>query len=185
MINELHARTKEQMDATLEHTRQELATLRTGRANPRLVDHIKIDYYGSHQPLKNLASISAPEPRMLVVEPFDKTQIGAVEKAIQLADLGLNPTNDGQVIRLPIPELTEERRRDLVKIAHATVEEGKVTVRNVRRDANAELKLFAKEHDLSEDNMHREMENIQVMTDAHVTQLDEMLATKEKEILHG
>ena len=184
MINELHAQSKAHMDEAVEHVRNELATLRTGRANPRMVDHVKVEYYGSHQALKNLASISAPGPRMLVVEPYDKSQIGEVEKAIQLANLGLNPANDGQVIRLPIPELTEERRKDLVKVAHQTVEEGKITVRNVRREANSELKKLAKNHDLTEDNLHREMDNIQELTDKHIKLLDELLATKEHEILH-
>jgi len=184
MINELHANSKDRMDQTVEHVRQELATLRTGRANPRMVDHVKVEYYGSHQPLKNLVNISAPEPRLLVVEPYDKTQIGNIVKAIQLADLGLNPISDGNVIRLPIPELTEERRKELVKVAHQMVEEGKVTLRNVRRDANNELKQLAKSHDISEDNLHRAMDNFQTLTDEHITILSELLTAKEQEILH-
>ena len=184
MINELHANSKDRMDQAVEHIRQELATLRTGRANPRMVDHVKVEYYGSHQPLKTLANISAPEPRLLVVEPYDKTQIGNIVKAIQLADLGLNPVSDGNVIRLPVPELTEERRKELVKVAHQMVEEGKVTMRNVRRDANNDLKQLAKDHDISEDNLHRAMENFQALTDEHIAFLDELLATKEQEILH-
>ena len=184
MINELHANSKDRMDQAIEHIRQELATLRTGRANPRMVDHVKVEYYGSHQPLKTLANISAPEPRLLVVEPYDKTQIGNIMKAIQLADLGLNPISDGNVIRLPIPELTEERRKELVKVAHQMVEEGKITMRNVRRDANNDLKQLAKDHDISEDNLHRAMENFQALTDEHIVILDELLAAKEQEILH-
>jgi len=184
MINELHANSKDRMDQAVEHVRQELATLRTGRANPRMVDHVKVEYYGSNQPLKTLANISAPEPRLLVVEPYDKTQIGNIMKAIQLADLGLNPISDGNVIRLPIPELTEERRKELVKVAHQVVEEGKVTMRNVRRDANNDLKQLAKDHDISEDNLHRAMDNFQTLTDEHIVILDELLATKEQEILH-
>jgi len=184
MINELHANLKDRMDQTVEHVRQELATLRTGRANPRMVDHVKVEYYGSHQPLKNLANISVPEPRLLVVEPYDKTQIGNIVKAIQLADLGLNPISDGNVIRLPIPELTEERRKELVKVAHQVVEEGKVTLRNVRRDANNELKQLSKSHDISEDNLHRAMDNFQTLTDEHITILSELLTAKEQEILH-
>ncbi|UCD37396.1 MAG: ribosome recycling factor [Fidelibacterota bacterium] len=184
MINELHADAKARMDQTIEHVRQELATLRTGRANPRMVDHVKVEYYGSQQSLKTLASISAPEPRLLVVEPYDKTQINNVVKAIQLADLGLNPSSDGNVIRLPIPELTEERRKELAKVAHQVVEEGKVTVRNVRRDANGELKQLAKSHDISEDNMHRAMDNFQELTNEHIEILDELLSVKEKEIMH-
>ncbi len=184
MINELHANSKDRMDQTVEHVRQELATLRTGRANPRMVDHVKVEYYGSHQPLKNLANISVPEPRLLVVEPYDKTQTGNIVKAIQLADLGLNPISDGNVIRLPIPELTEERRKELVKVAHQVVEEGKVTLRNVRRDANNELKQLTKSHDISEDNLHRAMDNFQTLTDEHITILSELLTAKEQEILH-
>jgi ribosome recycling factor len=184
MINELHANLKDRMDQTVEHVRQELATLRTGRANPRMVDHVKVEYYGSHQPLKNLANISAPEPRLLVVEPYDKTQTVNIVKAIQLADLGLNPVSDGNVIRLPIPELTEERRKELVKVAHQVVEEGKVTLRNMRRDANNELKHLAQSHDISEDNLHRAMDNFQELTDEHIVILDELLGAKEQEILH-
>jgi len=184
MINELHANSKDRMDQAVEHVRQELATLRTGRANPRMVDHVKVEYYGSHQPLKTLANISAPEPRLLMVEPYDKTQIGNIMKAIQLADLGLNPISDGNVIRLPIPELTEERRKELVKVAHQMVEEGKITMRNVRRDANNDLKQLVKDHDISEDNLHRAMENFQALTDEHIVILDELLAAKEQEILH-
>ena len=184
MINELHANSKDRMDQAIEHVRQELATLRTGRANPRMVDHVKVEYYGSHQPLKTLANISAPEPRLLVVEPYDKTQIGNIMKAIQLADLGLNPISDGNVIRLPVPELTEERRKELVKVAHQMVEEGKITMRNVRRDANNDLKQLAKDHDISEDNLHRAMDNFQEVTDEHIAILDELLTAKEQEILH-
>ena len=184
MINELHANSKDCMAQAVEHIRQELATLRTGRANPRMVDHVKVEYYGSHQPLKTLANLSAPEPRLLVVEPYDKTQIGNIMKAIQLADLGLNPISDGNVIRLPVPELTEERRKELVKVAHQMVEEGKITMRNVRRDANNDLKQLAKDHDISEDNLHRAMDNFQEVTDEHIVILDELLAAKEQEILH-
>lgn len=184
MINELHANSKDRMEQAVEHVRQELATLRTGRANPRMVDHVKVEYYGSHQPLKTLANISAPEPRLLVVEPYDKSQIGNIVKAIQLADLGLNPVSDGNVIRLPVPELTEERRKELVKVAHQMVEEGKITMRNVRRDANNDLKQLAQDHDISEDNLHRAMENFQEITDEHIVILDELLAAKEQEILH-
>lgn len=184
MINELHTRSKGLMDQAVEHVRQELATLRTGRANPRMVDHVKVDYYGSYQLLKTLANISTPEPRLLVVEPYDKSQIGNITKAIQLADLGFNPVSDGNIIRIPIPELTEERRKELAKVAHQVVEEGKVALRNVRRDANNELKQMVKKHDISEDNLHRAMDNIQELTDKHITLLDELLVAKEKEILH-
>lgn len=184
MINELHASAKERMDHAVEHVRQELATLRTGRANPRMVDHVKVDYYGSHQPLKAIANIAAPEPRLLVVEPFDKSQINNIVKAIQLADLGMNPASDGNVIRLPVPELTEERRKEFVKVAHQVVEEGKVSIRNVRRDANSSLKQLEKQHDISEDNLHRAMDNFQELADEHIKILDDLLAVKENEILN-
>ncbi|MEE9466075.1 MAG: ribosome recycling factor [Candidatus Neomarinimicrobiota bacterium] len=184
MLNEIHAAAKTKMDESLEHVRKELATLRTGRANPRMVDHVKADYYGSLQPLKTMANISAPEPRLLVVEPFDKTQLGNIEKAILLANLGMTPNNDGNVIRLPLPELTEERRAELVKVAHQLVEEGKVSVRNIRRDVNNELKELSKAHEISEDNLHRAMDNFQELTDEHVKILEEILATKEQEILN-
>lgn len=183
MINELHHQVSTRMDQALDHVRQELATLRTGRANPRMVDHVKVEYYGTHQPLRSLANITAPEPRLLVVEPYDKSQMSTIERSIQLANLGLTPANDGNVIRLPIPELTEERRHELVKVAHQMVEEGKVAVRNIRRDANNELKLIAKNHEISEDNLHRAMENIQKMTDDHIQFLDNLLAEKEQEIM--
>ncbi len=184
MINEIHAAAQERMDQAIEHTQGELASLRTGRANPRMVDHIKVDYYGSLQPLKTLANISVPEPRLLVVEPYDKSQIGEVEKAIMKADIGMMPNSDGNVLRLQIPELTEERRRALVKLAHEMVEEGKVSVRNIRRDANQELKEHAKSHEISEDNLHRALDNFQDLTDAHIKQLEELQKVKEEEILN-
>ena len=183
MINELHHQVSTRMDQALEHLRQELATLRTGRANPRMVDHVKVEYYGTHQPLRSLANITAPEPRLLVVEPYDKSQIGTIERSIQLANIGLTPANDGNVIRLPVPELTEERRLELVKVAHQMAEESKVTVRNIRRDANNELKQISKNHEISEDNLHRAMENIQKMTDDHIQLLDNLLTEKEQEIM--
>jgi ribosome recycling factor len=183
MINELHNQASTRMDQALDHVRQDLATLRTGRANPRMVDHVKVEYYGTHQPLRSLANVTAPEPHLLVVEPYDKGQIGTIERAIQLANLGLNPANDGNLIRLPVPELTEERRRELVKVAHQMVEDGKVAVRNIRRDTNNELKQLAKNHDISEDNLHRAMENIQEMTDNHIQFFDDLLTEKQKEIM--
>lgn len=167
----------------MEHARGELASLRTGRANPRMVDQIKVDYYGSEQPLKTLANISVPEARLLVIEPFDKSQIVEVEKAILRADTGMTPNNDGNVIRLQVPELTAERRKEMVKLAHQIIEEGKVAVRNIRRDVNNEIKSQAGEHDISEDNLHRAMENFQELTDGHIKTLDEMLKIKEEEIL--
>ena len=184
MINELHAVIHEQMRTAIDHVRKELATLRTGRANPRMVDHIKVDYYGAQQALKTMANINVPEPRLIVIEPYDKTQIKTIEKAIMVADIGITPNNDGNVIRLPLPELTEERRKEMVKLAHALAEEGKVSIRNARRDGNNELKKLEDEHDISEDNLHRAMDNFQELTDAHIKELDELLVSKESEILN-
>lgn len=184
MINELHESARTRMDQAVEHARNELATLRTGRANPRMVDQIKVDYYGSPTPIKSLANVSVPEPRMLVIEPFDRSQIGEVEKAIQIADIGMTPNSDGNVIRLKVPELTEERRKDLVKLAHEIVEEGRIAVRNIRRDANNELKTLGETEHISEDNIHRALENFQEITDGHIKALDESLTIKEGEILN-
>lgn len=184
MINELHESARTRMDQAVEHARNELATLRTGRANPRMVDQIKVDYYGSPTPIKSLANVSVPEPRMLVIEPFDRSQIGEVEKAIQIADIGMTPNSDGNVIRLKVPELTEERRKDLVKLAHEIVEEGRIAVRNIRRDANNELKTLGETEHISEDNIHRALDNFQEITDGHIKALDESLAIKEGEILN-
>lgn len=185
MINELYADAKSRMLSTLEHVRHELGMLRTGRANPKMVDSVKVDYYGSLQPMKTLANISAPEPRMLVVDPFDKSQIVTIEKAIQQANLGLSASNDGNVIRLGVPELTEERRQEYAKMAHRITEEGRIAVRNIRRDANNELKDHGKNHEISEDNLHRAIDNFQELTNDFIKQLDETLATKEKEILNN
>ena len=184
MINELHATIQEQMRTGIDNVRLEMANLRTGRANPRMVDNIKVDYYGSLQALKIVANINVPEPRLIVIEPYDKTQMKAIEKAIMVADIGIAPSNDGNVIRLPLPELTEERRKEMVKLAHALAEEGKVSIRNARRDGNNELKKLEGEHDISEDNLHRAMDNFQELTDKFIKELDQLLATKESEILN-
>ena len=184
MINELHESAKNRMGLAVEHARSELATLRTGRANPRMVDHIKVDYYGTPTLLKTLATISVPEPRLLVIEPFDKSQIGEVEKAINMADVGMMPNSDGNVIRLKVPELTEERRKDMVKLAHEIAEEGRVAIRNIRRDANNELKALGETEHISEDNIHRALDNFQEITDTHIKDLDELLTAKEGEILN-
>lgn len=184
MINELHESSRNRMGQAVEHARNELATLRTGRANPRMVDHIKVDYYGSPTPLKTLANISVPEPRMLVIEPFDKSQIGEVEKAINMADVGMTPNNDGNVIRLKVPELTEERRKDMVKLAHEIAEEGRIAIRNIRRDANNELKELGETEHISEDNIHRALDNFQEITNSHIKDIDELLTAKEGEILN-
>ena len=183
MINELYADSKSRMQSTLDHVRHELGMLRTGRANPKMVDSVKVDYYGSLQPLKTLANISAPEPRMLVVDPFDKSQITVVEKAIQQANLVLTASNDGNVIRLVVPEVTEERRREMVKMVHGVAEDGRIAIRNVRRDTMQDLRDLKKEGGAGEDDERRAEAALQKQTDAATAALDSLLKGKEEEIL--
>jgi ribosome recycling factor len=182
-MKEIQKAAEEKMKKSLEAFRQDLTSVRTGRATPAVLDGVRVDYYGSAVPLKQIASISAPEPRLLVVQPYDKTAIGDIEKAIQKADLGFNPANDGQIIRIPIPALTEERRQDLVRMVKKTAEEFKVSVRNIRRDAIEELRKKEKDKEISEDDLHRGQTEIQKTTDTYTEQVDELLAGKEKEIL--
>ena len=172
------------MGQAVEHCRNELAHIRPGRASPALLDGVKVSYYGSTAPLNTLATITAQEARLLVVQPFDKSVIFDIEKAIQVADLGLNPNNDGNVIRIPIPALTEERRHELVKHIHNLVEEGRVAVRNVRKDINNhQLREMEKSHQLSEDEGNYAHEQIQKITDKSMEDLNTLLNTKEKELL--
>jgi ribosome recycling factor len=163
-------------------THDELKTLRTGRASPSFVEGLLIDAYGTQTPLNQLASINVPEPRLLVVQPYDRSTIGAIEKAIMSSDLGVTPSNDGEKIRLPFPQLTEERRKELVKIAHHKAEEGRVAVRNVRRHAKEELEKMQKAGDISEDDLHRAEKDLQKETDQHVSEIDQLLQHKEKEL---
>ena len=172
----------EKMRKAAEVTHDDLNMIRTGRASPALVERISIDYYGSPTPLNQLASINVPEPRLLVIQPYDKSTIGAIEKAILASDLGVTPSNDGNVIRLPFPQLTEERRKELIKVAHHRAEEGRVAVRNVRRHAKEELERLQKDGTISEDELHRAEKDLQRETDAHVAEIDELLARKEKEL---
>jgi ribosome recycling factor len=171
------------MKKSLEALQHDLQSVRTGRATPALLDGVRVEYYGSPVPLKQIATVSAPEPRLLVVQPYDKTALGEVEKAIQKADLGLNPSNDGQIIRIPIPALTDERRQDLVKKVKKTGEEFKVSVRNIRRDANEELKKMEKDKKISEDDSRRAQGEVQKLTDDYVKKIENLLDGKEKEIL--
>ena len=171
------------MDASIEHTRTEFNTVRTGRASAALLDRITIDYYGTPTPLKNLATIGVPEARMLTVQPFDQSQIRAVEKAIQESDLGLTPGNDGKLIRLPIPQLTEERRKELVKLVRRYAEDGKVAIRNVRRDVMKHLEDLVKNGEVGDDEERRAEGAVQKLTDDHVKRIDEMLKNKEAEIM--
>jgi ribosome recycling factor len=171
------------MDKSVEAAQTEFATLRTGRASPALLDRVQIDYYGQQTPLKQLATIGAPEPRMLTIQPFDPNSVSAIERAIQESDLGLTPSNDGKLIRLPIPQLTEERRKELVKVVRHMAEEGRVAVRNVRRDAIHHLKELVDNGEVGSDEEHRAEERVQKLTDEHVHEIDELLKRKEAEIM--
>jgi ribosome recycling factor len=171
------------MKNSIEHLQQELTGIRTGKANPALLDSVKVDYFGQHVPLKQVASIGVPDARLITIQPWDRTLIGEIEKAILGSELGLNPQNDGTIIRLPIPQLTEERRKDLVKVVKRLGEETKVAVRNVRRASNEEIKSLEKKHEISEDVMHTNQEEIQKLTNQYVERVDEVVKAKEKEIM--
>jgi len=183
MTEETYADAKHRMERAIESTKSELAKLRTGKASTALVDTVQVHYYGSMVPLKQVGNISTPEPRLIVIQPWDKSILAEIEKAILKSDLGLNPSNDGIVVRVPIPALTEERRRELVKLVKKLGEEGKVAIRNVRRDANDKLKSSQKKHDISEDDMHRFQDNIQELTNDCIKKIDEIIEAKEADIL--
>ncbi len=174
---------KEKMRKAVAHLQDEFAGIRTGRASPSLVEKLLVDYYGSEVPLQQLAGCSVPEPRLLVVSPYDKGAMAAIEKAIQQSDLGINPSNDGQVIRLAFPQLTEERRKELVKVVKQRVEEGRVAVRNVRRQARHDLEGLQKDGELSRDELDRAEKTLEKLTHEIVEEIDEMLAHKKKELL--
>ena len=182
-IEDFLADAKRRMDKSIEATHHEFNSIRTGRASPALLDRITIDYYGTPTPLKSLASISAPEPRLLVVEPFDPGAIKNIERAVQESDLGLTPSNDGKVVRLPIPALTEERRKDLVKVVRRVAEDGKVAIRNVRRDVMQHLKELVVNGDVGDDEERRGEQQVQKITDDHVKSIDDLLKVKEAEIM--
>jgi ribosome recycling factor len=183
MLEEVFVNTESHMSQSIEHLQQEFGGIRTGKANPALLDSIRVDYYGQKVPLTQVASIAVPDGRLITVQPWDKNVIGDIEKAILASDLGLNPQNDGTIIRLPIPQLTEERRKDLVKVVKRFGEETKVAVRNIRRDANENIKKLEKKHEIGEDEMHTNQDRIQKLTDKFVAKVDEVVAAKEKEIL--
>ena len=170
------------MKTAVSHSLDELASIRSGRANPRLLDRVQVEYYGTRVPINQLASFSVPEPRLLVIQPFDRTTMGAMEKAIMQSDLGLSPSNDGNVIRLAFPPLTEERRKDLIKLAHQRAEDGRVAVRNVRRHAKDSLERLERDHAISEDDLRRSEKELQRVTDQYVGEVDELLERKEKEL---
>jgi ribosome recycling factor len=174
---------EEKMDKCVEFLQQELSGLRTGKASPSLVENITVDYYGSASRLRDIANISTPEPRLIVISPFDPSALGTIEKAIIAANIGITPMNDGRLIRVPIPELSEDRRKDLVKVAGRSTEEQRVAVRNVRREANDLLKSLEKNSKITEDDRDESLEEIQKLTDSHVKKMDEMLSTKEKEVM--
>lgn len=181
MIDEILAEAKSKMDQAIAHTIDEFGTIRTGRANPGLLNRITVDYYGTPTPLQQIAGFSVPEARMLVVQPYDKTSITAIEKAIMKADLGLNPSNDGNIIRLAFPQLTEERRRELIRMVRHLAEDGRVAIRNVRRHIKDDIEAL--EGDVSEDDVRRAEKLLQEMTDNHVHKIDDLLEKKEEELL--
>jgi len=183
MLNQVYQEVERKMAKTAEALKSEFAGIRTGRANPNLLDGIKVQSYGTAVPLNQVAGISVPEARLLIIQPWDKAVLPEIEKAILKSELGLTPVNDGRVIRLPIPPLTEERRRDLTKLVKKMAEESKVAVRNIRREANDEVKKLEKEKKISEDDSKKAIEKIQEITDRAVKGIEEILAKKEKEIM--
>jgi ribosome recycling factor len=183
MIDDLLQDAREHMDKSVEATRVKFQSVRAGRASPSLLDRVSVDYYGTMTPLRQMATINAPEPRLLTVQPYDKSSIKAIERAIMESDLGLTPNNDGQIIRLQIPELTEERRKQLVKVVRGLSEEGKVALRNIRRDVMHDLKELRDAGEAGADDEHRAEEALQKLTDDKVKELDALLKSKEAEIL--
>jgi ribosome recycling factor len=179
----LFAEVKKRMDAQIEHVRRELAGVRTGRASVNILDTVHVDAYGSSMPVNQVASLSVPEPTLIVAQPFDPSLLGAVEKAIRSANLGLNPANDGKVVRIPLPALTEERRKELSKLVHKFAEEGRNGVRQVRRDANDRLKKLLKDHKISEDDERKSLDEVQKITDQHVSLIDDIQKKKDGELL--
>ena len=185
MIKELLDDARERMGKSIEATRHELATVRTGRASPHLLDRVQVDYYGASTPIRQLANVAATEARMLTITPYDKSSIKQIEKAILESDLGLTPSNDGNLVRLVIPELTEERRKELVKVVHGLAEDGRVAIRNIRRDCMHDLRELRKEGEVGEDEERRAEAELQKLTDARVAEIEELLRGKEEEILRG
>jgi len=183
MVKEALAQARTRMGKALDDFRQELAILRTGRASVSLLDHIKVEYYGTPTPLNQVATLGVPEPSLLTVQPWDPSLLPAIDKAIRSSDLGLNPLNDGKILRVPIPPLTEERRRELVKHLHRVMEDHRTAVRNIRRDANEAVKKLLKEKSISEDEEKRALEDVQKLTDEFVEKLEAQGKSKEKEIL--
>jgi len=183
LIDDFLGDATQRMDKSVEATHEHFNSVRTGRATPALLDRVTVEYYGTPTPLKNLATINAPEPRMLTIQPFDPTSIKQIEKTIQESDLGLTPSNDGKIVRLPIPQLTEERRKELVKVVRHMAEEGRVAVRNVRRDAIRHLEELVKNGSVGDDEERAAEGRVQKLTDEHVARIDDLLKRKEAEIM--
>ncbi|ERI92903.1 ribosome recycling factor [Clostridiales bacterium oral taxon 876 str. F0540] len=183
MINDIIQNANEKMNKTVSVLKKELASMKAGRANPTMLDRIEVEYYGSMAPINQVANVSAPEPRIILIQPWEKSTIKAIEKAILKSDLGLNPSNDGSVIRLIVPELTEETRKNLVKTVKKSGEEAKVAVRSIRRDSNDKIKALKKNNEISEDDVKKSEEEIQKITDNFVKEIDKIIDAKEKEIM--
>ena len=182
-LKSLNAEVKKRMDAAIEHVRKELGGLRTGRASVSLLDPVQVEAYGTTMPLNQVASLSIPEPTLIVAQPFDPTLMSAIERGVQKANLGLNPASDGKVVRIPIPSLTEERRKELSRLMHKYAEEGRNSVRQVRRDANERLKKLLKDHKISEDDERRALDEVQKITDQHVALIDDLQKKKDQDLL--
>jgi ribosome recycling factor len=182
-LKSLFVEVKKRMDGQIDHVRRELGGVRTGRASVNILDTVHVEAYGSPMPVNQVASLSIPEPTLIVAQPFDPTLLGAIEKAIRSANLGLNPTNDGKVVRIPLPSLTEERRKELSKLVHKFAEEGRNGVRQVRREANDKLKKLLKDHKISEDDERKGLDEVQKITDGHIALLDDIQKKKDAELL--
>jgi ribosome recycling factor len=182
-LKETYVQLKTRMEKAVEDFRKAMAGVRTGRASVHMLDGVNVDYYGSQMPLNQIASVHAPEPQLITVQPFDPSQLGAIEKAIRAGDMGLNPMNDGKLIRVPVPPLTQERRQDMVKHLHRVLEEHRTAVRNIRRDGNDAIKKALKDKKISEDEEKRSLDEIQKLTDDEIKKMEEMSKSKEKEVL--
>jgi ribosome recycling factor len=182
-VNQVKSQAESKMEKAIQVLKKDLLTIRAGRANPALLDKVTVEYYGTEMPINQMANISTPDPRTLAIQPWDKSALGEIERAILKSDLGLTPTNDGSVIRITIPPLTEERRNELVKVARKMGEEAKVAIRNVRRDANDEIKKLEKNGEIPEDTARRGQEEIQKLTDRFIKEVDQVVAAKEKEMM--
>jgi ribosome recycling factor len=182
-LKETYVQLKTRMDKAVDDFRREMATTRTGRASVQMMDSVRVDYYGEQMPLNQIATLHAPEPQLITIQPFDPSSLGSIEKAIRTADLGLNPMNDGKMIRVPVPALTEERRKEMVKHLHKILEEHRTAVRNIRRDGNDGIKKAMKDKKIAEDDEKRALEEIQKLTDDEIKKMEEMSKAKEKEVM--